>query len=159
MSEEYPDQGDAALGPLDQTNPVPFALLLDDNYRRQNISSSAYEYVQEHDPQTGVPQKTTIKVSEPDLAAIYSHALSPQNNLMDYTPPIALAKKLENDILFQMLQLKYRRTKHHSNLAVAQVAMNQTIDGMSTEGTFSVWLTRMTGSIREVITGIRRTEE
>ena len=149
---------DAPVGPLDNTNPVPFGLLLDDQYRRQNISSATYTYCTTYDGE-GHPQDTEIKVENPDLAAIFAHALSPQLNLMDFNPNMAQAKKLENDTLFQIMDLKYRRTPHWSNLAVAQVALNQTIDGMSTEGTFPLWLTKMAGSIREVITGVKETKK
>jgi len=154
MSEDY----DAPVGPLDQTNPVPFSLLLDDQHRRHTISSSTYKYRTVYD-EVGKPRDTEIEVENPDLAAIFAHALSPQMNLMDFNPNMAQAKKLENDTLFEIMHLKYRRTDHWPNLAVAQVALNQTIDGMSTEGTFAVWLTKMAGSIREVITGVKETKK
>jgi len=154
MSEDYA----APVGPLDQTNPVPFGLLLDDQHRRQNISSSTYKYRTSYD-EDGNPKDTEVEVENPDLAAIFAHALSPQLNLMDFNVNMAQAKKLENDTLFQIMELKYRRTKHWPNLAVAQVALNQTIDGMSTEGTFPIWLTKMAGSIREVITGVKETKK
>lgn len=158
MSEEDFESQDTPIGPLDQTNPVPFALILDDQYRRQNISNTAYKYRTTYDDERN-PLETVIEVEEPNLAAIFAHALSPQLNLMDFNPQMALAKKLENDTLFQIMELKYKRSKHWMNLAVAQVAMSQTIDGMSTEGTFGLWLTKMTGSIREIITGVRSHKE
>lgn len=154
MSEDY----DAPVGPLDQTHPVPFGLLLDDQHRRSNISSSTYKYLTTYN-EDGTPKETVVEVENPDLAAIFAHALSPQLNLMDFNPNMAQAKKLENDTLFQIMDLKYRRTTHWPNLAVAQVALNQTIDGMSTEGTFPLWLTKMAGSIREVITGVKETKK
>ena len=159
MSKPEPevDQVPDIDGPLDSVSPVPFGLLIDDQYRRQNITNLAYTYKTTYD-EDEKPQELTIEIAEPIAAALYAHALSTQNGLLNLTPDMARAKKMEMDMLFMTHGLKYRRSKHRGPLAVAQSAFNNTIDGMSTNGTFNNWLAKMGGSIREVITGVRQGE-
>jgi len=157
MSDEEQYSQDIA-DPLDQVNPVPFGILIDDQFRRQVISNIAYEQktVRNEEDET---EETVTRIAEPGAAALYAHALSPQVALLDLSPNIAQAIRMETDILFYIGGLKYRRTKHRVPLSVAHSAFNNTINGMSTEGKFSVFLTKMSGSIREFITGTRRDEK
>lgn len=141
-------------GPLDQVNPVQFGLLLDDQYRRQSISSLSYRFKTKYDEE-GIPVETVTEIDEPGAAALYAHALSTQIPLLDLDFNMGRAAKMEMDMLFMTAGLKYRRTKHRGPLAVAQSAFNNTINGMSTEGAFSVFLAKMSGAIREIITGTR----
>jgi len=157
MSDEEQNYSDIQ-DPMDQVNPVPFGILMDDNFRRQVISNIAYEQVTVYNEEKET-QETVTRIAEPGAAALYAHALSTQIPLLDLKPNIAQAVRMETDILFYIGGLKYRRTKHRVPLSVAHSAFNNTINGMSTDGKFSVFLTKMSGSIREFITGTRRDDK
>ena len=155
--EEEQDTMPEVDGPLDAVSKVEFGLLLDDQHRRQSITNLAYRYKTTYDEE-GKPEELTIEVAEPAAAALYAHALSTQVNLLDLDYNMARAAMMEMDIIFMTAGLKYRRTKHRIPLSIAQSAFNNTINGMSTNGTFSLWLAKMSGSIRELITGVRKGE-
>ncbi len=144
-------------GPSDPINQIPYAMLLEDKYRRHVITSLAYEQKTRYED--GEPVETITTIKDPGAAALYAHAYSTQVPLLDLSPKMALANKLENDVLFNCGGLKYRRTKHRLPLSVAHVGYNNTINGMSTEGTFSIFLTKMGGALKEFITGARREDK
>jgi len=157
MSDEEQNYSDIQ-DPMDQVNPVPFGILLDDQFRRQVIANIAYEQktIRNEKDET---EETITRIAEPGAAALYAHALSPQNTLLHLSPTMAQAVKMETDMLFYIGGMPYRRTKHRVPLSVAHSVFNNTVNGMSTNGSFSVFLTKMSGSIREFITGTRRDEK
>lgn len=157
MIEEEQNSFDDIAGPMDAINPIPFGVLMEDQYRRTIISNIAFKQVTKFDPDNE-PLETVTSLSDPAAAALYAHALSPQVALLDLTPQMAQAVKIDTDMLFYIGGMKYRRTKHRVPLSVAHAAFRNTINGMSTQGTFSLFLAKMGGAIREVITG-RRSEE
>lgn len=155
MSEEYiPDIG----GPGD-VNQLPYQLLLDDQHRRNTILSNAYEQIVNYDAQ-GEPQIRWHKTKYPNVVSVLAAGLSTQNNLLDLTPNQARAKKLEYDILAMVTGLPHKRNSEvRTAIAACQFSFSNTIDGMAEEGTFSLLLTKLTGSIREYITGVRGQKE
>jgi len=157
MSDEEQGSFDDIAGPMDAINPIPFGVLMEDQYRRTIISNIAFKQVTKYDEDES-PLETVISLADPAAAALYAHALSPQVALLDLTPQMAQAVKMDTDMLFYIGGMKYRRTKHRVPLSVAFAAFRNTINGMSTQGTFSLFLAKMGGAIREVITG-RRSEE
>lgn len=160
MSEEEEGYITNLDGPLDSVSPVPFGLLLDDQHRRNIMLAPAYKQLTEEDEDTGEIRITGLRSEYPNASAIIAAGLSTQNNLLHLTPNQALAKKMEYGVIVQLGGLPYRRKpKIRTALTSAQFAFNNTIDGMSTEGTFSILLTKLSGSIREVITGVRRQDK
>jgi len=157
MSDEEQGSFDDIAGPMDAINPIPFGVLMEDQYRRTIISNIAFKQVTKYDEDES-PLETVTSLADPAAAALYAHALSPQVALLDLTPQMAQAVKMDTDMLFYIGGMKYRRTKHRVPLSVAFAAFRNTINGMSTQGTFSLFLAKMGGAIREVITG-RRSEE
>ena len=98
MSDEegtYRDMG----GPLDQTNPVPFQLILDDNQRRNILITQAYEQIVGKDPETKELRIIGQRAKYESAAALMAIALSTQNNLLDLSPQKVQAKKIEFDMM------------------------------------------------------------
>jgi len=158
MSEEEQNSFEDIAGPMATINPIPFGVLMEDQYRRSIISNIAFKQVTKLDTDGQTPLEVLTSLSDPAAAALYAHALSPQVALLDLSPQMAQAVKMDTDMLFYIGGMKYRRTKHRVPLTVAHAAFRNTINGMSTEGTFSLFLAKMGGAIREVITG-RRSDE
>jgi len=158
MSEEEQGSFDDIAGPMDAINPIPFGVLMEDQYRRTIISNIAFRQVTKFDEDGVTPLEAVTSLADPAAAALYAHALSPQVALLDLSPQMAQAVKMDTDMLFFIGGMKYRRTKHRVPLSVAFAAFRNTINGMSTQGTFSLFLAKMGGAIREVITG-RRSED
>lgn len=155
MSEELQD----LAGPSDNVNTPPFGLLLDDTHRRNVLLAPIYRQIIQQD-EDGEPRIVGLKTIYPNAAAVISAGLSTQNNLLDLNPYQAQAKKMEYDVICRAAGLPYRRnSKVRTSLIAAQFSFNNTIDGMSHEGTFSLLLTKLTGSIREFITGVRGGEK
>lgn len=150
---------------MDLTGPsdiqqVPYGLLLDDQHRRNVILAPAYEQIIQVDEETGEQRVVGLKTNYPNAASVMAAGLSTQNNLLDLNPYQARAKKLEYDILCLVAGLPHRRNpKIRTALASSQFAFSNTVDGMAEEGTFSLLLTKLTGSIREYITGVRGRKE
>jgi len=147
-------------GPLDQTNPVPFQLILDDNQRRNILITQAYEQIIGKDPETGELRVIGQRAKYESAAALIGIALSTQNNLLDLSPQKVQAKKIEFDMMVKNIGIVYRRNAEvRTAIRAAQYAYNSTLDGMSEQGTFSLFMKGLTGSIREVISGVRGVEK
>ena len=101
----YSDMG----GPLDQTNPVPFQLILDDNQRRNILITQAYEQIIGKDPETGELRVIGQRAKYESAAALIGIALSTQNNLLDLSPQKVQAKKIEFDQMVKNIGIIYRR--------------------------------------------------
>lgn len=143
-------------GPGDALNQIPFGLILDDPHRRNIGLAPLYTQTTKEDPDTGQTIITGMMQKHRKIIPLVVMGLSPQNNLLDLTENQAIAAKLDYSTKVMIHGLPYRRNGEVRNtLDAVQFAFCNTITGMSEEGTFNMLLTKLTGSIRELITGVR----
>lgn len=156
MSEEEEERFSPEFGgPLDQAGLIPIAALLDDPHRRNILLSPTQEYEERENPNSG----TTILIPHslhPEAASIIAAGLSTQHNLLNLSANLVRAKKIEYGIITWLGGIKYRRnTEVATSLRAAKFSFGLTMDGMAEQGSFSGLLTRLSGSLREFITGTR----
>ena len=157
MSDEDERYAPDLTGPLDSAAQIPIAALLDDPQRRSILLGSVWEPIIREDAETGEEKIIGYRDKHPVVSAIIAAGLTTQNNLLHLSARQAQAKKIEYNVLTWLGGLPYRRNKDiRVALEAANFSFSNTVDGMASEGTFSLLLTKLTGSIKEIITGERK---